>query len=255
MSTLDDAMRGGPVSQLPPQVTDNSQPVDKSPAALAEAGGGWSEFRTGYDDDLTVVGTTPGQTADNTAPLSLTKQVTGPGQYMSLLDGLFTLPGPATAIATTGDAVAIDPTPPVGANQVLVTTNPTHAHWATESGGGGGETTTFIANEALSALRVVRLVGSTEDQVRYARPPEVEAEAPLGITATAAASGEAVTVVRSGSITDASWSWTPGAPVLCGANGTLTQTQPALPYIVAVGIASTPTTIQLKISPPIFLAA
>lgn len=110
----------------------------------------------------------------------------------------------------------------------------------------------YIADEALSALRVVRAAGP--GRVCYARPPELEARAPIGITSAGAASGETITLVSRGEMRDASWFWTPGAPLLLGANGTLTQTQPSgQPYLVVMGVAVSATAIVVRIGLPIFV--
>lgn len=112
----------------------------------------------------------------------------------------------------------------------------------------------YIAGEDVSALRVVRYAEGTH-RVLYARPPEVEARCPLGVTVTGVLAGEEVTVRRDGELTDGSWTWTPGAPVLLGAAGALTQTQPpSQPYLVVIGIAITATTIVINISPALVTA-
>ena len=109
----------------------------------------------------------------------------------------------------------------------------------------------YIADEAISALRVVRV--STAGHVVYARHPEIESRAPVGITVTAAISGGRVNVATSGEITDPLWSWTAGDPVLLGPLGTLTQT-PTTGFLVQVAEAINATTIVVRICPPILLA-
>jgi len=110
----------------------------------------------------------------------------------------------------------------------------------------------YIASEAISALRVVR--ASAVGHVVYARHPEDESKYPLGITINAASANGLVNVATAGELSDSSWSWTPGAPVLLGANGTLTQTAPST-YTVQVAAALTATTIVVRINPPIITAA
>lgn len=111
---------------------------------------------------------------------------------------------------------------------------------------------TYVAVESLSALRVVRVYGV--GSVCLARPPEIEASAPLGITTTAAAAGGDVTIAKSGELSDASWSWTVGGPILLGANGVLTQAQPSdQPFLVVVGLAVSETLIVVRIGLPIFV--
>jgi hypothetical protein len=109
----------------------------------------------------------------------------------------------------------------------------------------------YVADEPISALRVVRV--STAGHAVYARPPELAARGPLGVTMTAALSGGVLSVVLGGEITDSSWNWTPGAPVLLGSVGALTQVVSS-DCIVGIGQALNATTILVRISPPIILA-
>jgi hypothetical protein len=123
----------------------------------------------------------------------------------------------------------------------------------TGEGGGASAATGVVykADEPLSALRVVRSSGA--GHVVYARPPEPEANAPIGITTLAALTGEDISIATGGTLQDASWSWTAGLPVLMGPNGVLTQTQPpGQGVLVAVGTAIEGDTIVVRIEPPIF---
>lgn len=109
----------------------------------------------------------------------------------------------------------------------------------------------YTAAEALSALRGVRV---SPGGLLYARPPELEALAPIGITRTAALTGERIEVCTSGPLTDAVWTWTVGSPVLLGLNGALTHTQPVgLLHLVVVGRAVASDTIIVNIESPKFL--
>ena len=112
----------------------------------------------------------------------------------------------------------------------------------------------YTAGEAISALHVVRTAGS--GRVVYARPPEVEALTPLGVSMQSGASGARITVARDGvEVVDGSWRWTPGKLVLLGPTGTLTQTQPVgAPYLVAIGRATTSYALVVRIGQPIKLA-
>ena len=75
-----------------------------------------------------------------------------------------------------------------------------------------------------------------------------EVPAIVGIAFTAATSGNPITVMTEGQITEALWSWTPGEPIYCGlAGGTLTQTAPAADAVVVVGVALSATTINVQI--------
>jgi hypothetical protein len=110
----------------------------------------------------------------------------------------------------------------------------------------------YIADEAISALRVVR--ASDVGHVVYARHPEAESKYPVGITVNAAASSGLVNVATAGELSDSSWSWTANAAVYLGASGVLTQT-PTTGYIVKVATALSATTIAIRINPPIIVAA
>jgi hypothetical protein len=126
----------------------------------------------------------------------------------------------------------------------------------TGEGGTGGTVVKLKAGETLSALRVVRYEAGVANSVVLARPPEAESLAPLGITSQAAAQGDDVNVVVDGGrITDSSWAWTPGEPVLLAELGTLTQTpSPGLPFILVIGVAVETDTINVRIEPAIFTA-
>lgn len=106
---------------------------------------------------------------------------------------------------------------------------------------------------ALSGHRVVR---GTPDGVAVCSPTDASHRGTaLGITTGAASAGAAVTVRAEGPMTEGSWSWTPGAPVFCGPSGVLTQTfDPAWSWSQIVGIATSPTSIFVRIREPLSLA-
>lgn len=79
-----------------------------------------------------------------------------------------------------------------------------------------------------------------------ATPTEVPAI--VGVAFTSATSGNPITVMTKGQITDALWSWTPGLPLYCGvAGGALTQTAPTSGAVVQVGVALSATEINVQI--------
>jgi hypothetical protein len=117
-------------------------------------------------------------------------------------------------------------------------------------GPAGGETL-YVADEPISALRVVRL--SSSGHVRLARPEEAESHSPLGVSLQAAASGGTLSVALQGQVQDNSWAWIPGQSVFLGANGTLTSVQQNLNVAIVVGTASAPTSLMVRIQPPLFL--
>lgn len=111
----------------------------------------------------------------------------------------------------------------------------------------------YVADETISALRVVRL--AAPGHVVIARLPEPQALGPLGVAVQSAAIGGEINAQRSGPIFDALWAWSPGLPVLLGEDGVLTQTQPAgQPYAVVIGVAVDATTLMVRIAPAIRLA-
>lgn len=110
----------------------------------------------------------------------------------------------------------------------------------------------YMADESLSALRVVRL--AEPGHVVIAHPADVESRAPIGVTYSAALAGSEVQVCPAGPITDASWSWVVGQPVLLGANGMLVQPHPTgQPVMVVMGMAVSADTIVVRIEPAIFI--
>ena len=105
----------------------------------------------------------------------------------------------------------------------------------------------LTAGVNLSALRVVTTDGS--GNAVYASNDTLANAVVVGLTETAATSGNAVSVRTAGIMTDANWAWTKG-PVFLGTNGTLTQTAPSGGAIVVqVARAITATKIQVDIEP------
>lgn len=74
----------------------------------------------------------------------------------------------------------------------------------------------------------------------------------VGIAFTAANSGNPLTVMTEGSITESAWTWTPG-PIYCGAGGTLTQTPPTSGASIVVAQAVSSTTLEVGVHTPIML--
>jgi hypothetical protein len=93
----------------------------------------------------------------------------------------------------------------------------------------------YVADEPLSALRVVR--AASPGRLRYARPGEVEALAPIGVTTGASSTGQRVQLATRGPLSDASWHWTAGVPVM-----------------VVIGLAIATDTIVIRMAAPIDLA-
>ena len=75
----------------------------------------------------------------------------------------------------------------------------------------------------------------------------------LGITNSAAVSGQQVTIMADGGMNGFS-GLTQGQPVYLGSSGNLTQTVPTSGFIQQLGIATSTTSVNIRISTPIFLA-
>lgn len=107
-----------------------------------------------------------------------------------------------------------------------------------------------VAGEDLSGHRGV--VAAADGTVVYASNLDAQNHRPVWITTGAALTGETVTVVASGSMTEPSWSWAAGVPVWLGTNGTLTQTLPNPPSsIIEVGVTETATQLFVRSTSPI----
>jgi hypothetical protein len=105
--------------------------------------------------------------------------------------------------------------------------------------------TTLVASTSLSALRCITTDGS--GLAKYATHDSLANAVVIGISTTAASTGQNITIKTSGQITDASWNWTKGS-IYLGANGSLTQTAPTGGSIVVhVAKAITATTLIIDI--------
>ena len=105
--------------------------------------------------------------------------------------------------------------------------------------------TSLTAGMSISALRCITTDSS--GLAKYATPDSLANAVVIGISTTAASTGQNITIKTSGQITDASWSWTKGA-IYLGANGSLTQTAPTGGSIVVhVAKAITATTLIIDI--------
>lgn len=121
-----------------------------------------------------------------------------------------------------------------------------------EPGAGGDQIIDArIAANTLGGHRIVRVVAG---EVDYASADDLEhMDDVLGLTLAAAAQGASVQVLREGSITEPSWSWSPGEPLFLGINGLITQTPGANAFDLPVGYAETATTAYITIGTPIEL--
>lgn len=111
---------------------------------------------------------------------------------------------------------------------------------------------TYLAGTPLSSHRVV-FQDDSDNRVRYVDPEADSIAEVLGVTTTATgAAGEIVYVQAAGVLADPSFSFLPG-PVFVGANGVLTQNPPTAGAILQVGVATTLTTLLIRIQQPIYL--
>lgn len=110
--------------------------------------------------------------------------------------------------------------------------------------GPSGEAITTTAIGAVSALRVV---ASGSGGAQLVDPANVNSMAlMLGVTETSAADGGALTVRRSGFMSDPSWNWTAGQPIYCGALGVLTAAPPTSVAVRQFAVAVDATTILIQ---------
>jgi hypothetical protein len=111
------------------------------------------------------------------------------------------------------------------------------------SGDAGGLTITRIARETVGGNRAVKL--STDGDVLYANPADVDVGATVGLTTHAALEGAAVSIQIAGEMVEESWAWTPGAAIYLADSGVLTQLVPAAYAILRIGTATSATSILI----------
>lgn len=125
---------------------------------------------------------------------------------------------------------------------------------ATEQGPAG-------ASALLSYPGAVALSGHiaiTLDALGQALPADcsvaAHAAGVLGVTLGASSTGAPAVVVLTGGLSHLGWAFTPGLPVFLGLAGALTQARPAQAIFSKVlGMAVTPTRVNLDFQPSIFL--
>lgn len=100
-----------------------------------------------------------------------------------------------------------------------------------------------VAITALETVNAYRAVGYDGLMTQ----PDVDSlSIYAGVNRIAAVSGDSLSVVRSGLMTENGWTWTPNAPIFIGADGVLTQTQPTFGNPVRrIGWAISATTLNL----------
>lgn len=117
-------------------------------------------------------------------------------------------------------------------------------------GGAGGQTLTRMAGQEVSALRAVY---ESQDRAYLINPDSDTSLQMLGISISAGAFGDDITIQAMGVMDDAGWSWQEGI-VFAGPDGVLTQVPPTTGWELVVGFASSPTRLNIEFNEPVFLA-
>ncbi len=76
----------------------------------------------------------------------------------------------------------------------------------------------------------------------------------LGFASESKSEGEDVLVLTAGDVTKGSWTLSPGLPAYLAAGGDVTQTPPDEGFSQRVGVATTATTINIRIGEPVVFA-
>lgn len=77
----------------------------------------------------------------------------------------------------------------------------------------------------------------------------------VGVSKNAAVAGDPVVVATRDTVSEPTWTWSPGLPVFAGVGGALTQTPPTTVCVAHIGVAITPTTLLLSKTQPVFIGA
>lgn len=112
-----------------------------------------------------------------------------------------------------------------------------------------GATLTLPTAVSIHAGRAVRLVGGQLSHPDTSTPAHADQVA--GVAETAAAGGATARIRTAGVTSNDAWTWTEG-PVYVGADGVLTQTPPAVGWLMTIGRALTSTSLLVDPEPPIF---
>ena len=117
--------------------------------------------------------------------------------------------------------------------------------------GEGFVTQAHPAGTTLSGHRALRVSGGLAYICDGA--DRVQAGRCIGIGLNAALEGDDVTIQTAGSVSEPSWNWSEGA-VFVGVNGTLTQSLLGLAFIHQLGVATSPTQIDINPVSPILIS-
>jgi hypothetical protein len=113
--------------------------------------------------------------------------------------------------------------------------------WTIELGGVGGTIAVFLT-EAAAIGEAVTFDGALVEAATI--------DEAMGLALAAGGIGGTISTINEGNITVGSWAWTPDEFVYLTTSGTLTQTPPATAHR-RIGIATTATTIAVRIDPTV----
>lgn len=110
------------------------------------------------------------------------------------------------------------------------------------AGATGSQTVTVVAGATLGGQRVVVLDSSSE-AIHADSDTVAHAGRILGVTATAATTGNDVIVNTFGTFIEPSWTWTPGALLYLSLDGIITETPPTSGFVQQIAFAISATEI------------
>lgn len=151
-------------------------------------------------------------------------------------------PSPVRRIETRNNVVTQRPV-----NRVVEVGTPGPQGEPGPPGPAGGSVISYVAGEQTFGLRAVRAEAGL---VYHPDLGIVEhAKQTFGIALQSVVPGDEVQVQIGGELTEPSWTWAPGF-VYCGTDGQLTQSPPAVGWLLAIGRAVSATTINIDIDTP-----
>jgi hypothetical protein len=126
----------------------------------------------------------------------------------------------------------------------------TNSDWVEVSSGGSSNATSIInsytAGESISAYNI--LVQESDGKVDVGDSSDTtHIQKVVGLATTSAVLDDTIEVQSTGKMTNAGWSWTPGAKLYYTSSGTLTETVPSTGFIQQVAVAETATTITINL--------
>lgn len=120
----------------------------------------------------------------------------------------------------------------------------------------GSDTPIATAGEAISAFRGIAL-NQSGNAVHATNAQAGDALRFVGIATQAAVLGGPARWKSTGGLINPAWAWDVNMPIFLGAAGELTQTPPVAPdaaFSLAVGFATSPTSMFVSLHDPILLA-